>query len=69
MCFTNYKAFLLALLFSLKQSLVGAGCPGAMSSFASSFFLGCVGGRQLLQKLVKWLFANALESPGSFGIM
>ena len=24
------------------------------------FFLGCVGGQQLLQRLVKWLFAIAL---------
>ena len=45
------------------------------------FFLGCVGGQQLLQRLVKWLFAIALGTllfayrktfqalPGSFGIM
>ena len=59
MCFTSYRTCLLALLFSLKQSLVGAGCPGAMSSFAASFFLGCVGGQQLLRRLVKWLFAMA----------
>ena len=36
MCFT--KTHPLALLFPLKPSLVGAGCPGAVSSFASSFF-------------------------------
>ena len=60
MCFTN--TCLLALLFSLKQSLVGAGCPGAVSSFAASFFLSGVGGQQLLRRLVKWLFAIALGS-------
>ena len=60
MCFTN--TCLLALLFSSKQSLVSAGCPGAVSSFAASFFLSCVGGQQLLRRLVKWLFAIALGS-------
>ena len=81
MCFTSYRTCFASLLFSLKQSLVGAGCPGAMSSFAASFFLGCVGGQQLLRRLVKVLFAIAHGTllfayrkasqapPGSFGIM
>ena len=36
--FHKFSTYPLALLFPLKPSLVGAGCPGAVSSFASFFF-------------------------------